>query len=92
MRSRYTAFVLERAAYLLATWHASTRPVAVDFEANAKWLGLEVRRHVRHNPERAEVEFVARLRHVHGAASRLHECSQFVLEQGCWYYVDGVQR
>ncbi|MEQ1659918.1 MAG: YchJ family metal-binding protein, partial [Hylemonella sp.] len=25
MRSRYSAFVLERADYLLATWHASTR-------------------------------------------------------------------
>ena len=26
MRSRYTAFVRERADYLLATWHATTRP------------------------------------------------------------------
>ena len=92
MRSRYTAFVLERQSYLLATWHLSTRPIAVDFEPNAKWLGLEVRRHVRHNPERAEVEFVARVRYSQGAASRIHEVSQFVLEQGYWYYVDGVQR
>ncbi|MFZ2296269.1 MAG: YchJ family metal-binding protein, partial [Polaromonas sp.] len=26
MRSRYSAFVLGRRDYLLATWHASTRP------------------------------------------------------------------
>jgi SEC-C motif domain protein len=92
MRSRYTAFVLQREPYLLATWHASTRPVTVEFETCAKWLGLEVRRHVRHGSERAEVEFVARVRHAQGAASRMHEQSQFVCEQGCWYYVDGVQR
>ena len=32
MRSRYTAFVLERADYLLATWHPTTRPASIDFE------------------------------------------------------------
>jgi SEC-C motif-containing protein len=92
MRSRYTAFALHRAPYLLATWHPSTRPTEIDFESGAKWLGLEVRRHQRHSQERAEVEFVARLRHANGAATRLHELSQFVLEQGSWLYVDGVQR
>jgi SEC-C motif-containing protein len=35
MRSRYSAFVLERANYLLATWHASTRPAALDFAPGA---------------------------------------------------------
>ena len=43
MRSRYSAFVLERADYLLATWYASTRPAALDFAPGAKWLGLDVR-------------------------------------------------
>ncbi|TXH39839.1 MAG: hypothetical protein E6Q94_00490, partial [Burkholderiaceae bacterium] len=32
MRSRYTAFVLQRADYLRATWHASTRPAVLDFD------------------------------------------------------------
>lgn len=32
MRSRYSAFVREDAAYLLATWHASQRPATLDFE------------------------------------------------------------
>ena len=92
MRSRYTAFVLERAPYLLDTWHASTRPEALEFETGAKWLGLEVRQHQQTDATHAEVEFVARQRHAHGAASRLHERSRFVLEQGRWYYVDGSQR
>lgn len=30
MRSRYSAFALGLEAYLLATWHASTRPSVLD--------------------------------------------------------------
>lgn len=88
MRSRYTAFVCERAGYLQATWHPSTRPAALDFEPATKWLGLEVRRHRPTGDDRAEVEFVARYR-VGGRAVRLHETSRFVREGGRWFYVDG---
>ena len=90
MRSRYSAFVLERADYLLATWHASTRPATLSFEPDARWLGLEVRAHVSTGPDDAEVEFVARMR-VAGKAVRLHERSRFVHEGGRWFYVDGDQ-
>ena len=44
MRSRYSAFVLERADYLLATWHPSQRPAELPFEPGVKWLGLEIGR------------------------------------------------
>lgn len=91
MRSRYTAFVRERADYLLATWHASTRPAALDFDTGARWLGLEVRAAPPADGDRAEVEFVARYR-VAGRAVRLHERSRFVREGGRWFYVDGDQR
>ena len=88
MRSRYSAFVLERADYLLVTWHVATRPVALDFAPGAQWLGLEVRSHRVRDADHAEVEFVARLREA-GRATRLHECSRFARESGCWFYVDG---
>ena len=88
MRSRYSAFVRERADYLLATWHPSTRPAELTFEPDAKWLGLQVRSHRQTDPTHAEVEFVARSR-VAGRGQRLHERSRFVLEGGRWYYVDG---
>ena len=88
MRSRYTAFVREHAAYLLATWHASTRPAALDFEAQAKWLGLEVRDHRVTGDNTAEVTFVARYRLPSGAV-RMHERSRFVHEDERWFYVDG---
>ena len=90
MRSRYSAFVLERADYLLATWHASTRPATLDFAPGAKWLGLEVRSHRVLDAHHAEVEFVARCREA-GRATRLHERSRFVREAGRWFYVDGDQ-
>lgn len=90
MRSRYSAFVLQRADYLLATWHASTRPATLDFAPGAKWLGLEVRSHRLLDPDHAEVEFVARYRDG-GRAVRLHERSRFVRESGRWFYVDGDQ-
>ena len=91
MRSRYSAFVLQDGAYLLATWHASTRPATLDFEPVPKWLGLEVRAHQTTGVDTAEVEFVARYR-VEGRAVRLHERSRFVREDGRWYYVDGDPR
>ena len=88
MRSRYIAFVCERADYLQATWHASTRPADLDFEPGARWLGLQVRSHRATGEDRAEVGFVARYR-VGGRAVRLHETSRFVREGGRWLYVDG---
>ena len=54
MRSRYTAFVCEQADYLQATWHASTRPADVEFDAGVKWLGLEVRQHMPVDADHAE--------------------------------------
>lgn len=91
MRSRYSAFVLGKVSYLLCTWHASTRPTALELDAGAKWLGLEVRHHRVTGADRAEVEFVARWR-VAGAAVRQHELSRFVREGGRWWYVDGDVR
>ena len=90
MRSRYSAFVREDATWLLATWHASTRPAQLDFESGVRWLGLEVRRHRPIDADHAEVEFVARYR-VAGRAVRMHESSRFVREEGHWFYVDGEQ-
>ena len=88
MRSRYSAFVLQRADYLLATWHPSTRPHDLTFEPGLKWLGLEVRDVRQAAADQAEVEFVARSR-LAGRGHRLHERSRFVREDGRWYYVDG---
>ncbi len=90
MRSRYTAYALAQKPYLLATWHPSTRPTALDLDAELqpKWLGLQVKRHHQTDETHAEVEFVARYK-IGGRAFRLHETSRFVREEGQWYYLDG---
>ena len=92
MRSRYSAFVLERADYLLATWHASRRPLTIEFDPGVKWLGLDVRQHRVLDETHAEVEFVARQKSGGLAAVRLHERSRFVKGGDApdrWYYLDG---
>lgn len=90
MRSRYTAYTLLREDYLLATWHVSTRPdnLGLAEETQAKWLGLQIKRHQQIDGTHAVVEFVARYK-VGGRAQRMHETSRFVREDGRWFYLDG---
>jgi SEC-C motif-containing protein len=89
MRSRYAAYVLGLGNYLLATWHASTRPATIELDPDTRWLGLQVRRCIGIDADHAQVEFVARCRHRGGSATRMHELSDFVREDGRWFYVDG---
>ncbi|HEY4371817.1 MAG TPA: YchJ family metal-binding protein [Burkholderiales bacterium] len=92
MRSRYTAYALREEAYLLATWHASTRPVRLDLEQEAQapqWIGLKVKSHQVQDAHHASVDFVARYR-VNGRAHKLEELSRFLKEDGRWYYVSAA--
>lgn len=105
MRSRYTAYTLKNAPYLLATWHPTTRPTEplFDDQEPIRWLGLEIKSALRlrqrkvnspDDPDSDTVEFVARFK-VAGRAHRLHEVSRFLREPDPetgaprWYYVDG---
>jgi len=103
MRSRYTAYGQRNEPYLLATWHASTRPTEpiMSDEEKVQWLGLEVKSVLRLRQRKANeadltqdtVEFVARFK-INGRAQRLHEISNFVREPAeggdlRWFYVDG---
>lgn len=90
MRSRYVAYVQQRADYLLRTWHSTTQPEALDFSTDSgHWLGLKVIRVVagRAEDEHGTVEFVARYK-VSGKAHRLHEISRFVREADLWVYLN----
>lgn len=87
MRSRYSAFVKDLRPYLLATWHESVRPVDIEPpEPGLTWLGLEVKRAQQLGEDRGLVEFVARSK-LGGRANRLHEISEFVRENGRWFYL-----
>jgi SEC-C motif-containing protein len=90
MRSRYSAFAVGDAAYLLRSWHPGTRPAALDLDDDVRWLHLAVTAVERGGPFDDEgvvaFEAVARAdgrRHVQGERSR------FAREGGRWVYVDG---
>ena len=90
MRSRYSAFVVGDPAYLLATWHSTTRPRSLDLDPSLRWTGLDVLASSGGGLLAADgtVEFRAAFRHDGGAGSR-HEVSRFRREDGGWRYVDG---
>lgn len=92
MRSRYSAFAVGDPAYLLATWHPSTRPPVLELDDDLTWYRLDVLATRDGGPFDATgvVEFEAFHRSASGRGSQ-HEVSRFVREDGRWSYVDGVR-
>jgi SEC-C motif-containing protein len=90
MRSRYSAYVLDRDDVLLDTWHPSTRPAAIEPRPpGLRWLGLTMRRHEPTGTDTATVEFVA-VSKLGGRADRMVEKSRFVRVAGRWFYLDAA--
>ena len=90
MRSRYSAYALQQADYLRATWHPDTRPSRVRLDAEQRWIGLSIKATEAgcEGDTRGVVEFVARFK-VAGRGHRLHERSRFECIDGQWYYLNG---
>lgn len=90
MRSRYSAFALHDADYLLHTWHPATRPASVDFDPALTWVGLEILATEAGGAEDTDgiVEFRA-LHRVGGEPGVLHEVSRFRRQDALWRYVRG---
>ena len=90
MRSRYSAYVVLDADYLLHSWSNLSRPAEVQLDSSQRWLGLKVLNTEAGGPDdhKGTVEFVARFK-VAGKAHRMHEVSRFVRESGRWVYLDG---
>ena len=95
MRSRYSAYVIKDADYLLASWHPDTRPAELSFEEAAgqrtQWLGLSVKQHRLSGDDTAQVQFVARYKIGGGSAVKMSEHSRFVRQQGRWFYLDAIE-
>lgn len=93
MRSRYAAFAVGDAAYLVATWHPTTRPRRLHLDPADRWTRLDVLGGTGGGLLHTEgtVEFRAHRRHGSGRDTQadvlLHENSRFVREAGCWSYV-----
>jgi SEC-C motif-containing protein len=88
MRSRYAAFALGDAAYLLRSWHPATRPAAVELDPGQVWTRLRILATRRGGPDDSdgEVEFRAHFR-VAGEPGTLSEQSRFSRVEGRWVYV-----
>jgi len=92
MRSRYVAYSQKNNQYILDTWHPSTRPddATPAEHYDVEWRGLQIlgTELGKAGDERGIVEFRARYR-AKGETGGLDESSEFIKEDGRWYYVDG---
>lgn len=90
MRSRYSAFAVGDADYLLRTWHPRTRPAELDLDTAQRWLRLEILSRTGGGPFDTEgtVDFRALYR-LDGATASLTEHSRFTRSGKAWLYVDG---
>ena len=96
MRSRFVAYATGDMEYVRATWHSSTRPRDITHADSIHWRSLEVIDATQgyDKNHQAYVEFKASFidsssqEAQHGV---LHERSRFIIEDGCWSYVDGEQ-
>ena len=91
MRSRYAAFAVGDAAYLLRSWHPRTRPAALELDPDVRWLRLDIDNTSRGGLLDTEgiVEFTAYFSQ-DGRRSRQHEVSRFEKVSGSWLYLDAV--
>lgn len=96
MRSRYTAFVLKNADYLIKSWHPSCHAAQLRAElksgfAQTQWHGLTVFDCADgQTPDEGFVSFVARFSE-NGCDGAIIERSRFLNENGRWYYIDGTR-
>jgi SEC-C motif-containing protein len=88
MRSRFSAFATADVAYLLASWHPTTRPARLDLDPDQRWTWLEILGRTAGGLFDAEgtVEFRAHYRDGRGRGAQ-HENSTFRRENGSWLYL-----
>ena len=88
MRSRFSAFARGNADYVQRSWHSSTRPATLTLDEKERWVGLEIDS-AEQQGDRGTVHFRAISQH-DGGFSLLEETSNFIRENGHWFYVDGT--
>ena len=89
MRSRFSAFALGDAGYLLASWHPSTRPAGLELDPGLRWYRLDIVGTTRGGilDDVGTVHFRAYFKG--DAVGVQEEDSRFVREGRRWFYVDG---
>ncbi|MGW0803771.1 YchJ family protein [Nonomuraea sp. NPDC002799] len=87
MRSRFSAFGVADAAYLLRTWHPDDRPARLDLDKKVRWLRLEVLECTGGSVVHTEGTVRFRAHYVdRGRPGEMEELSRFVRFEGRWVY------
>ncbi|MFT0211058.1 YchJ family protein [Pseudomonas sp. F1_0610] len=94
MRSRYCAFAIGDIAYLVRTTVPNQQRLLDQtamylWSTQSQWLGLQVIDYQAYTNDRSRVEFIAKWQDKNGEHSH-HECSEFVLRDGAWYFLDST--
>ncbi|WP_067140135.1 YchJ family protein [Microtetraspora malaysiensis] len=91
MRSRFSAFSVGDAGYLLRTWHPSTRPARLDLAEGPRWVRLEILGGTGGSAFHTEgtVRFRAHYED-RGTPGAMEENSRFVRDAGAWTYLGAL--
>ena len=89
MRSRFSAFALGDAAYLLASWHSSTRPATLELDSRLRWYRLDIVQTTRGGILDTVGTVHFRAYYKGDAVGVQEEHSRFARVGRRWFYVDG---
>jgi SEC-C motif-containing protein len=88
MRSRFSAFSVGDAGYLLRTWHPDGRPQRLELDPALRWTELEIVETAGGTVFHTEGTVRFRAHYVDkGAPGHMEEHSRFVRLDGSWVYV-----
>lgn len=88
MRSRYSAFAVGDAGYLLRTWHSSSRPPSLRLDPACRWIRLAVLD--THDGGLFDMTGTVQFRAIYSQDEQrgvLAETSKFLRENGRWTYL-----
>ncbi len=96
MRSRYTAYSLARIDYIKKTMKDNAligfdELIAEKWAKSITWLDLKVILAQPTDSDIGFVEFIARFIE-QDQIKKIHETSEFQKENGCWFYVNGINQ
>ncbi|MGR9107685.1 MAG: YchJ family protein [Gammaproteobacteria bacterium] len=96
LRSRFSAYALRNANYLMGTWDPVSRPAQIDFSEEdnpVEWVCLEILRCKKGaaTDRKGIIEFKA-YSLVDGNERMMHEVSQFRKIENRWFYCEGEIR
>ncbi|MEU4095739.1 YchJ family metal-binding protein [Streptomyces sp. NPDC026673] len=88
MRSRYSAYAVRDAAYVLRTWHPETRPADLDLDRHLRWERLEILSTTDGSAFHSEGTVAFRAHYsLRGEHDAMEEHSRFIRHEGAWVYV-----